>query len=147
MKRACVITLLLGSGSIATVAQQSPVQFVTANTAFFEHLFATVGMLSGVHQRAYFDQLGLAARQRAIVRIVTAEYQNQESSLRQQFYAVMSQKGPNTPLQLEQIRSQRNQLLTQTAIRLLEVLGTDGLNRIQKYLQRLSAALPTSVGQ
>jgi len=103
-------------------------------------------MLSGVHQRAYFDQLGLSATQRAIVQNVTAQYQNQESSLRQQLYAAVSQKGPNIPLQLDQIRSQRNQLLTQTAIQLLEALGTDGFNRIQKYLQRLSAALPTLVG-
>ena len=125
---------------------QTPAQFVQANTAFFEYLFATAGMLSGVHQRAYFDQLGLSAAQRAIVQNVTAQYQNQESSLRQQLYAAVSQKGPNIPLQLDQIRSQRYQLLTQTAIQLLEALGTDGFNRIQKYLQRLSAALPTLVG-
>ena len=146
MKRACITMLLLGSASIATMAHQTPAQFVNANTAFFEHLFATADMLSGVHQRAYFDQLGLSAAQRAIVQKVTAQYQNQESSLRQQLYVAVSQKGPNTPLQLDQIRSQRNQLLTQTAIQLLEALGTDGFNRIQKYLQRLSASLPTPAG-
>src|SRR5262249_39773185 len=119
VNRACVSTLLRDSAPIITMARPTPAEFVAANSAFFQHLFATTDMLSGVHQRAYFDQLGLAAEQRAIIRSVTVQYQKQESSLRQQFYATVSQKDPNTPSQLDQIRFQRNQLLTKTAIQLL----------------------------
>jgi hypothetical protein len=142
LNRACVSTLLRDSAPIITMARPTPAEFVAANSAFFQHLFATTDMLSGVHQRAYFDQLGLSAAQRALIRSVTVQYQKQESSLRQQFYATVSQKDPNTPSQLDQIRFQRNQLLTKTAIQLLGALGTDGLDRIQKYLSRLYAALP-----
>lgn len=143
MKRAHSTLLLLASLACGTlVAEQTARQLVEEHIAFFEHLFATVASTSGVHQRSYLDHLGLSEAQGQVVVKIAGQFQSQENTLRRQAEMALSEKRSDMDSRLAQLRSQRAQLLLQTAMQIIQELGTDGSSRIKEYVQRVAAAIP-----
>jgi type II secretory pathway component GspD/PulD (secretin) len=106
---------------------------------FFEHLFNTLAMTSGVQQQAYLHHLRLSDAQAATVVKIASEFQGQEQILRQQAAAALSAKSPDMESSLAPIRSQRNALLVGAAQELMRSLGSDGVSRIVEQIQNINA--------
>lgn len=125
--------------------QQTILQTVKDNSEFFEHLFTSLAMTSGVHQQAYLNQLRLSRTQGEIVLKIAAQFRAEEDALRQQAETALSEKKPDMDSKLAQIRSQRSELLVQRAVQIMRELGTEGSSRIIEHVERVAAARPKRV--
>lgn len=122
-------------------AAQPAEQAVTDHLAFFEHLFAVVGMTTGVNQDAYFHQLRISDDQAQIVRGVVAQFRSQEDFLKQQANAILAADQPDANA-LAQVRSQRQRLLIVSSCRLLRQLGPEGAAKLVDYAKKVAAVTP-----
>jgi hypothetical protein len=138
----------IGAAMLAAqpVAQSTAQETVEKNIWFFEHLLTSVATLSGVQQQDHVQQFKLPEAQGQTLMKVAAVFKTQEDVLRQQVYASLAHDAPaQQAATLAQLRTQRQQLLLDTALALMQQLGPDGASRLTDYIARVNAALPRRV--
>lgn len=143
------VLIVCAASPIALFSQQySPEQVVADNIAFFEHMFSTIGMTSGVHQQSYLEHLKLSSKaDRDVVLKVASEFLQNERTLHEQASMALSEKRPEMSDKLSNLRSQRNQLLQQSAVRMLRNLDSSAFKRLVDYMQAVAATVPKRVKQ
>jgi hypothetical protein len=137
-----ILVLLTLTAATSAVAQETAAQVVSDNVPLFEQMFTVIGLTSGAARDSYLGHIGFSPAQRETVVKIAGLFRVQEDILRGQAQTALSEGRPDRDVTLADIRARRQRLFLQYANQVVQELGPEGVNAIQKYVQRLTASIP-----